>query len=119
MTTLVNKRYPFKTIHENAFISNLYEGFFNEPTFTRKISIDQSVLANKENYSIWELPNGKHEVRVQYSNDTKNYHRATIREDLEDAKKYIDEQIEYHSRQIEFPKKVWDGSYKELEDFEE
>ena len=89
------------------------DSFFDEfftPTFTRKISIDNEVLSNKENYSIWELPNGRYEVRVQYSDDTSSYHRASTKETLDEAKAYVDNQIKYHSRQLEGPKKVWSGA---------
>ena len=91
---------PFGMMDQNFF----------QPTFTRKISIDHSVLANKENYSIWELPNGNHEVRVQFSDDDTTYHRASTKSTLEEAEKYVDEQTSYHTRRVEGPKLV--KSYK-------
>ena len=100
MTQLIN--------YQNRLINDVFNDFFT-PTFTRKISIDNKVLAEKDNYSIWELPSGKYEVRVQYSSESSSYHRATTRENLEDAKEYIETQLQYHSRQLEGPKKVWDG----------
>lgn len=50
---------------------------FFTPQFTRKVTIDSNILADKANYSIWELPNGNFEVRVKYTDDHTCYHRAT------------------------------------------
>ena len=80
--------------------------FFNEPTFTRKLTIDHDILAEKSNYSIWELPNGNHEVRVSYSDDDTTYHRASTKTTLEEAEKYVEEQVAYHTRRVEGPKLV-------------
>ncbi len=79
---------------------------FFTPTFTRKITIDHEVLANKENYSIWELPNGSHEVRVSYSDDESSYHRASTKKSLAEAEDYVEEQTAYHTRRMEGPKLV-------------
>lgn len=80
----------------------LHEAFFN-PTFTRKITVDSNILAEKSNYSIWELPSGQHEVRVKYSDDDTCYHRATTKNTLEESEKYIDEQVAYHERRVKGP----------------
>ncbi len=87
----------------------LMNNFF-EPTFTRKITIDHEVLANKANYSIWELPNGMHEVRVQFSDDDQTYHRASSKKTLDEAEEYVEQQTAYHARRVEGPKLV--KSYK-------
>ena len=99
---------PFTRFNTLNTFNSMIDDFFY-PHFTRPISIDSEVLAKKENYSIWEMPNGKYEVRVQYSNENTTYHRATTRENLEDAKKYVEEQVTYHMKKIEGPKLVWSG----------
>ena len=96
--------------HSNDLFNRMFEEFFNTPSFSRKITIDSDILADKANYSIYELPNGRYEVRVQYSDDTSSYHRASTKETLDEAKAYVDNQIKYHSRQLEGPKKVWSGA---------
>lgn len=90
--------------------AKLLNDFFNEPTFTRRITLDHKVLADKNNYQIFELPNGNFEVRVKYSDDTTTYHRASTKTSLDEAITYVDDQIKYHSRRLEGPKLVWDGS---------
>lgn len=79
---------------------------FFAPAFTKKVTIDSNILADKANYSIWELPNGNHEVRVKYSDDNTTYHRASTKQNLEDAEKYVEEQVSYHARRVEGPKLV-------------
>ncbi|MDA7994429.1 MAG: hypothetical protein MPJ25_15480, partial [Pirellulales bacterium] len=69
-------------------------------------TIDHDILAEKSNYSIWELPNGNHEVRVSYSDDDTTYHRASTKTTLEEAEKYVEEQVAYHTRRVEGPKLV-------------
>ena len=73
---------------------------FDEPFLqTKKMQkLDSEILADKSNYSIWELPNGSFEVRVQFSGDKSYYHRATSRKTLEEAESYVEEQVEYHSK---------------------
>ena len=102
--TLIN--YPN---HFNRFIND----FFNEPSVTRKITIDQSILAEKKNYSIYELPAGSYEVRLHHSDDNSSYYRASTKNSLDEAIQYVDDQVKYHSRQLEGPKKVWDGKENE------
>lgn len=82
---------------------------FFQPTFTRRVSIDHNVLADKSNYSIWELPNGQHEVRVSYSDDDTTYHRASTKQTKEEAIDYVNKQVAYHARRVEGPKCIWSG----------
>lgn len=95
------------TLHNRLWNEALNEFF--TPTFTRKMSIDHEVLANKENYSIWELPNGHYEVRVELDYEKGKYYRSTTRTTLGEAKEYIDEQIKYHERKSIGPVQVWSG----------
>ncbi len=96
LLTKFNNYHPFPSLMDDFFT----------PTFTRKITIDHDVLADIENYSIWELPTGKHEVRVQYSDQETTYHRASTKETLEEAEQYVEEQVAYHTRRMEGPKLV-------------
>lgn len=82
------------------------DDFFNTPTFTRRLTIDHNILGDKENYSIWELPNETFEVRVQYSDDDATYHRASNKPTMKEAEEYIEEQVKYHKRRAEGPKLV-------------
>ncbi|MDA7991722.1 MAG: hypothetical protein MPJ25_01650 [Pirellulales bacterium] len=103
-------RKQFDPFYGHPF-NGLLDNFFHTPTFSRRITIDQKILADKSNYSIWELPDGQHEVRVQYSDDETLYHKASVKKTLEDAEKYVDEQVGYHARKLEGPKLV--KSYKD------
>ena len=100
----------YLTRSHNQFFNDMLEDFF-QPTFTRKVNINSQILADKENYSIWELPNGMYEVRVQYSGEASTYHRATTRKSLEEAETYVEEQVTYHSRIVQGPRLV--KSYKD------
>lgn len=84
--------------------------FFNRPSFTRKVTVDSHILADKTNYKIFELPNGKHEVRVQVSNDHSSYYRSVTVSTLEEAKKHVDEQTAFHKKKVAGPQLVWDYS---------
>ncbi len=97
--TLLTK---FNSIHP---FPSLMDDFFT-PTFTRKISIDHEVLADITNYSIWELPSGQYEIRVQFTDENSTYHRASTKKTLEDAEEYVEEQVAYHARRVEGPKLV-------------
>lgn len=99
------------------YLPTLHSKFFNEalndffqPTFTRKLSIDHKVLADKTNYSIWELPNGMYEVRVQVVDHSNQYYRSTTRKTLEEAEDYVEEQTTYHKKHATGPVMV--KSYK-------
>ena len=105
------------TLNTNRLINE----FFNDPFFSpmlthKKQTMDTAILADKENYSIWELTNGLFEVRVEFSEENSYYHKATTRQTLEEAEGYVEEQVAYHSRKLEGPKLV--KSYRNEKDIE-